>query len=166
MGAFEEIFFSMTYSGETVSLAAAMATLEVLRREPVLEHIWARGAELREGIQRLAGGVSFGVDLAGNPPRSAIGFSDREGLPSPLLRGLFLQECHKAGCSLAGLSSRPTATARATSHRRSRWSRCALGRMDDAYRGGEVEARLRGTPARRGVPLARLISTCSRFHTA
>ncbi|MFI5009056.1 MAG: aminotransferase class III-fold pyridoxal phosphate-dependent enzyme [Solirubrobacterales bacterium] len=146
MEAFEEIFFSMTYSGETVSLAAAMATLEVLRREPVLEHIWARGAELREGISRLAGGVSFGVDLAGNPPRSALGFRDREGLPSPLLRGLFLQECHKAGV-LFGVPIFTT-----YSHSEGDIAQTlevvemALGSMDDAYRGGEVEARLEGRP--------------------
>ena len=102
MRAFEEIFFSMTYSGETVSLAAAMATLEVLRYEPVLDRIWARGAELREGIRRLAQGVSFGVDLSGNPPRSAIGFRDGDGNASVLLRGLFLQECHKRGVLFGG----------------------------------------------------------------
>ncbi len=45
MRAFEEVFFSMTYGGETVSLAAALATLEVLSTEPALEHIWARGAD-------------------------------------------------------------------------------------------------------------------------
>lgn len=75
MRAFEEIFFSMTYAGETVLLAAAKATLEVLRCEPVIEHLWARGGELREGLRRLAAEVSFGVELAGNPPRSALSFS-------------------------------------------------------------------------------------------
>jgi glutamate-1-semialdehyde aminotransferase len=102
MRAFEEIFFSMTYAGETLSLAAAIATLDVLCEEPALEHIWARGVELREGIHRLAEEVSFGVDLAGNPPRSAIGFHDGEGRPSTDLRGLFLQECHRRGILFGG----------------------------------------------------------------
>lgn len=79
MRAFEEIFFSMTYSGETVALAAAMATLQVMRSEPVLEHIWARGRELRAGIERLAAGVGFAVELAGNPPRSALTFGAGAG---------------------------------------------------------------------------------------
>jgi glutamate-1-semialdehyde aminotransferase len=144
MRAFEEIFFSMTYSGETVSLAAAAATLGVLRSEPVLDWIWARGADLRSGIERLAGQVSFGVELAGNPPRSAIGFRDADGLPSTLLRGLFLQECHKRGVLFGG----PIFTT--YSHDEDDIARTieilesAFERMDEAHRAGDVEAHLEG----------------------
>ena len=97
MEAFEEIFFSMTYSGETMSLAAALATLDVIEAEPVIEHIWARGRELRDGIEALAAQVSFEVNLIGNPPRSALTFGDGSGATSPALRALFLQEAHKHG---------------------------------------------------------------------
>jgi len=146
MRAFEEIFFSMTYSGETVSLAAAMATLEVLRREPALEHIWARGGELREGIRQLAASASFGVDLAGNPPRSAIAFSDGQGRPSPLLRGLFLQECHTRGVLFGG----PIFTTYSHSERDIARTldvvAAAFERMEEAHREGDVEAHLQGRP--------------------
>jgi glutamate-1-semialdehyde aminotransferase len=144
MRAFEEIFFSMTYSGETVSLAAARATLEVLRTEPVIEHIWDRGAELREGLRRLIGGVSFGVELAGNPPRSALGFSEGDGLSSPLLRGLFLQECHKAGVLFGGPIFTTYSHSEADIERTLEVVELAFARMDEAYRGGEVEARMEG----------------------
>jgi len=144
MRAFEEIFFSMTYSGETVSLAAAMATLAVLRGEPVLEHIWARGAELRKGIERLGETVSFGVELAGNPPRSAIAFSDAEGQPSPLLRGLFLQECHTRGVLFGG----PIFTTYSHSEQDIAHTlevlEAAFERMEEAHREGDVQAHLRG----------------------
>jgi glutamate-1-semialdehyde 2,1-aminomutase/spore coat polysaccharide biosynthesis protein SpsF len=96
MTAFERIFFSMTYAGETVSLAAALATLGVLTTEPVLEHVWRLGAELRTGFEALADQVSFGVELLGNPPRSALVFR-HDGAVSPELRALFLQETHKRG---------------------------------------------------------------------
>lgn len=49
----EEIFFSFTFGGETLSLAAALATLERLQREPVLETIAARGERLRDRLQML-----------------------------------------------------------------------------------------------------------------
>ncbi len=146
MRAFEEVFFSMTYSGETVSLAAAMATIEVLRSEPVLEHIWARGAELREGIERLAAAVDFGVDLLGNPPRSAIAFSDAEGHPSPLLRGLFLQECHTRGVLFGGPIFTTYSHSEQDIARTLDAVEVALGYMDEAHRDGDVEARLRGRP--------------------
>ncbi len=146
MRAFEEIFFSMTYSGETVSLAAAMATLAVLRSEPVLERIWARGAALREGILRLAEGVGFGVELAGNPPRSAIAFHDDRGRPSPLLRGLFLQECHRRGVLFGGpifttYSHSPEDIARTLDT-----VQAAFERMDEAHRAGDIESHLEGAP--------------------
>ena len=107
MAPFEEIFFSMTYSGETVSLAAALATLDVLDSEPVIEHVWACGAQLRDGIAGLADQVSFGVKLLGNPPRSALTFHEESGTESLALRALFLQECHRRGV-LFGVPMFPT----------------------------------------------------------
>jgi glutamate-1-semialdehyde aminotransferase len=96
MRAFERIFFSMTYSGETVSLAAALATLNLLRSEPVIERLWALGTELRRGLADLVAGAEFEVELLGNPPRSALQFG------SPELRGLWLQETHKRGVLFGG----------------------------------------------------------------
>jgi glutamate-1-semialdehyde aminotransferase len=146
MRAFEEIFFSMTYSGETVSLAAAVATLGVLREQPVLDWIWARGAELRSGIQRLAADVSFDVELIGNPPRSAINFGAADEQPSTALRGLFLQECHKRGV-LFGVPIFPT-----YSHTERDIAvtleavEAAFECMEEAHRAGDVQARLEGRP--------------------
>ena len=147
MSAFEEIFFSMTYSGETVSLAAARATLEILRREPVIEHIWATGTALRAGIERLAERTSFDVALAGNPPRSSLTFSPQpEGPPSDELRAIFLQETHKRGV-LFGVPIFPT------------WSHdeadvehtlgaveAAFERMEAAHAAGDYAAHLEGVP--------------------
>jgi glutamate-1-semialdehyde aminotransferase len=146
MRAFEEIFFSMTYSGETVSLAAAMATLGVLCCEPVLEHIWARGAELREGIRRLAEGVSFGVELAGNPPRSAIAFHGEDGQPSPLLRGLFLQECHRRGVLFGGPIFTTYSHGEDDIARTLEVVEAAFERMEVAHSRGAVAAHLEGHP--------------------
>ncbi|HEV3093364.1 MAG TPA: aminotransferase class III-fold pyridoxal phosphate-dependent enzyme [Solirubrobacteraceae bacterium] len=160
MRAFEQIFFSMTYSGETVSLAAALATLGVLRSEPVLDWIWARGAELRAGIQRLAAQVSFGVELVGNPPRSAVSFyeeaapssahdasragADQARQPSAILRGLFLQECHKRGV-LFGVPIFPTYShSEADIAHTVSVVESAFERMEEAYSAGELQSRLEG----------------------
>jgi glutamate-1-semialdehyde 2,1-aminomutase len=49
----EEIFFSFTFGGEMLSLAAAKAVLLKLRREPVLETIAGRGKRLLAGLSSL-----------------------------------------------------------------------------------------------------------------
>jgi glutamate-1-semialdehyde 2,1-aminomutase/spore coat polysaccharide biosynthesis protein SpsF len=159
MKAFAEVFFSMTYAGETVSLAAAKATLGVLREEPVVEHIWTRGRELRAGLERLAEHTSFTVKLAGNPPRSALSFGEpeREPLgaevaasekvgadPSILLRGLFLQECHRQGVLFGG----PTFTTYSHTPEDIAHTlaavQAAFERMEQAYLAGDVEGHLEG----------------------
>jgi glutamate-1-semialdehyde aminotransferase len=146
MAPFEEIFFSMTYSGETTSLAAALATLDVIDSEPVLEHIWARGKQLRAGLSELADHVSFGVTLLGSPPRSALAFDDGSGVESPELRALFLQECHRRGV-LFGAPIFPTYShSEADVTRTLAVAEVAFERMEAAYVAGAVAARLEGVP--------------------
>src|SRR5262249_4371992 len=49
----EEIFFSFTFGGETLSLAAAKATLDKLRREPVIATLRKRGEMLLSRLHAL-----------------------------------------------------------------------------------------------------------------
>jgi glutamate-1-semialdehyde aminotransferase len=44
---------SLTYGGDTLSLAAAKACLTVMREQPVHEHLWRVGAQLSEGLAKL-----------------------------------------------------------------------------------------------------------------
>jgi glutamate-1-semialdehyde 2,1-aminomutase len=44
-------FISLTFGGETLSLAAALATIEELKRRDVFRHTWALGERLRRGMQ-------------------------------------------------------------------------------------------------------------------
>jgi glutamate-1-semialdehyde aminotransferase len=147
MSAFDDIFFSMTYSGETLSLAAAKATLEVLRSEPVLEHIWAIGRSLRAGIADLAAGAPFEVQLVGNPPRSAMTFAaEPGGAPHDLLRAIFLQETHKRGV-LFGVPIFPTYSHTDEDVRTTLGAMAAaFDRMAAAHATGDYEAHLEGRP--------------------
>ena len=60
MDALREVFFSGTHGGETLSLAAARATLDVLADQPVHEHLWRLGRRLQEGV--LAAIERHGLD--------------------------------------------------------------------------------------------------------
>jgi glutamate-1-semialdehyde 2,1-aminomutase len=48
-----DVFFAGTYNGHAGSVAAALATLEVLEREPVHEHIFRLGDKMRAGLQEI-----------------------------------------------------------------------------------------------------------------
>jgi glutamate-1-semialdehyde aminotransferase len=146
MRAFEQIFFSTTYGGEALSLAASCATLATLRNEPVIEHIWARGAELREGIQQLATGVSFNVALSGNPPRSGLAFYDASGHPSTALRGVFLQECHRRGVLFGGPIFLSYSHSQQDIRSTLQVIAAAFERMEAANRDGDVLGYLDGKP--------------------
>jgi len=140
MQVFERIFFSMTYSGETVSLAAALATLRMLRAEPVVERIWDTGAALRRGLAELIAGSGLDVRLEGNPPRSVLAFAGQEP------RGLFLQECHKRGV-LFGVPIFPTYRHSEADVRQTlAAAEAAFERMAAAERDGDYAAHLEGAP--------------------
>ena len=90
----EEIFFSFTFGGETLSLAASLATLTKLQREPVTSTLQRRGTTLMDGVRRLidANGLSEVLAVAGHPSWSFLVMKDSTGVPSFELKTLFLQE--------------------------------------------------------------------------
>ncbi len=104
MAEMERVFFSSTFGGETLSLAAAMAVLEKLRREPVLETIHARGEQLlaraRKAIEE-SGGEDF-LGLSGHPAWSFLTVRDAGGSKAHELRTLFLQEVFARGVLTLG----------------------------------------------------------------
>ncbi|HTY59099.1 MAG TPA: aminotransferase class III-fold pyridoxal phosphate-dependent enzyme, partial [Bacteroidota bacterium] len=59
-----------TYAGETLSMAAAVATLDCMTREKVHEHIWAMGRRLMDGFNALAADLGINGHAAGLPPAS------------------------------------------------------------------------------------------------
>ena len=56
-----------TYAGETLSIAAAIATLKIMRREKVHEHLYAMGKRLMEGFVSIARDVGVEAVPAGLP---------------------------------------------------------------------------------------------------
>lgn len=49
----EEIFFSSTFGGECLSLAAAIAVIDKINREPVVDKLWTTGEKLSQGVGDL-----------------------------------------------------------------------------------------------------------------
>lgn len=88
------VFFSLTFGGETLSLAASLATIEEIREKRVIEHIWKQGNKLKDGYNKLA--IDAGLDkytkCVGWGPRSIIQFVGKDGQDWLELKSLFQQE--------------------------------------------------------------------------
>jgi glutamate-1-semialdehyde 2,1-aminomutase len=104
----EEVFFSFTFGGETLSLAAAVATMDKLRREPVLESIAAQGSLLVQGVRSRIDqhGVSEFLSISGHPAWTFLAF--RDGACSSWdVKTLFMQEMLARGFLTLGSPKLP-----------------------------------------------------------
>jgi glutamate-1-semialdehyde 2,1-aminomutase/spore coat polysaccharide biosynthesis protein SpsF len=107
MELFTEIFFSFTFGGEAVSLAAAKATIEVMRERDVIAYLWEQGQRLKDGYRVLAReyGLEKLTECQGLPPHTVVVFRDEQGQESLLMKSLFMQECLKRGVLFSGVQN-------------------------------------------------------------
>ncbi len=96
---------STTHGGETHALAAAIATMQVYRREGVIEHLYRQGARLRQEAEdaiRRHGLCDF-VKILGKPCCLSYATLGPDGRPSQAFRTLFLQETIRRGVLMPSL---------------------------------------------------------------
>jgi glutamate-1-semialdehyde 2,1-aminomutase len=96
----ERVFLlSTTHGAETHGLAAAIATMQVYRTEPVIETLWSRGERLATGLKAAAAsaGVADHVPFLGPPCCLVFGSRDETGQPSQPFRTLLMQELIERG---------------------------------------------------------------------
>lgn len=100
----EEVFFSGTFGGETLSLAAAKAVLTKLRAEPVLETLKTRGRTILLNVSQLIAEFELGSMLAvtGHPSWSFLQFRDVPGVSRVHAKTFFLQEVFRRGIYALG----------------------------------------------------------------
>ena len=100
----EDVFFSMTFGGEVLSLAAALSTIKELRDKNVFAHLWKQGEKLKNGYNSLA--AEFGLTdctvCAGLPPKALVQFFDAGGFSALTLKSLLQQEVIKRGVLFNG----------------------------------------------------------------
>lgn len=100
----EEIFFSFTMGGETLSLAAAVATLGKVKRNSVPAALAATGTAILEGTRERIErhGIARFAAASGHPSWSFLLFQDADGIPALEIKTLFLQECFARGILTLG----------------------------------------------------------------
>ncbi len=96
----ERVFLlSTTHGAENHSLAAAIETMHIYKREKVIEHLYRQGERLREGLTRVAreAGVQDYFQVVGKAPNLVYSTCDQQKQPSQPFRTLFLQEMIQQG---------------------------------------------------------------------
>ncbi len=90
----EDVFFSFTFGGETLSLAASLATMNKIQKQPVLKHIGNIGQKILNLLQNLI--TKHKVDnifsLSGHPSWIFLTIKDCSFYSSFEMKTLFLQE--------------------------------------------------------------------------
>lgn len=97
MKIFDDVFFSTTYAGDTLSLAASSATISEFKEKPVIKKIWENGSVLMEEFNKITNENSLSIQLTGYPVRMKLVGNDSSGNDSALLRSLLIQELVKRG---------------------------------------------------------------------
>ncbi len=148
MELFDEVFFSFTFGGEAVSLAASVATIKEMRENNVIAHLWAQGRKLKDGYNVLSKeyGVERHTECIGLPPRTVVTFKDEAGAESLILKSLFQQECLKRGLLFSGGHNICYSHSDSDIEHTLRVYRTALEILSQAIREGDVLERLEGKP--------------------
>jgi len=95
----EDIFFSGTFGGETLSLAAANVVLDKIANEDIIEKISSTGEKVFSEVQKLIERhqVENIFALKGHPSWSFLTISPINGYVPSQIKTLFLQELFKRG---------------------------------------------------------------------
>jgi len=97
---------STTHGAETHGLAAAIATMQIYEREPVIETMYRQGLRLKTQAEQViaAHGLSDYVKVFGRPCCLLHSTRDADGKQSQAFRSLFLQETIRRGVLMPSLA--------------------------------------------------------------
>lgn len=99
----ERVFFSFTFGGEAVSIAAALETIKVMEERDVLSHIRKYGLKLMQECRGLIErhGLSRHVSVTAHPQNMALSFKEASD-EVQVLKSIFQQEVLSRGILFNG----------------------------------------------------------------
>ncbi len=103
MKLFNEVFFSFTFGGETLSISAALATIRYIIENKTVDYMWKQGEKLQKGINALINGKALNnvISLECYPVRMIMNFKGNEK-ECLAMKTLFQQECAKRNVLFTG----------------------------------------------------------------
>ena len=99
MRVLDQTFFSFTYGGDCIGLAAAAACIPKLKREKVPCHLWSVGEKLKYGFNVLAKEYELEdfVECIGYPCRTVVSFNGQGKYNELEIKSIFQQELIRRG---------------------------------------------------------------------
>lgn len=93
------IFFSGTMFGETLSLAASLATIEKMQRENVIDHLWQMGLSMNRVALNAIESWDLGhyIKMGGLAPRRTITIQGDDVVSADKIRTIFLSMMAEQG---------------------------------------------------------------------
>lgn len=100
----ENIFYSTTFGGETLSLAAAKAVITKMMKEPVIKQINLRGKYLKENLQNIIiqNQLENTIEIKGHYPWLILNVKDTEKYSQWVIKTYILQEMISKGIFFGG----------------------------------------------------------------
>ena len=99
MDEMENIFFSGTFGGEALSLAASIAVIDKIKNQPVIQTLWKSGETIKDGLDRLFSqhGLSELIKLCGLAPWQILQFASYGEYSPAQIKTFFVHELFKRG---------------------------------------------------------------------
>jgi glutamate-1-semialdehyde 2,1-aminomutase/spore coat polysaccharide biosynthesis protein SpsF len=147
MNEMEEIFFSSTFGGEALSLAASLATIKKMRARNVIDAIWKRGQTLADGLRAriTQHKLSNVIAVNGVPSWTLLGFRDApNGSSKEAIKTLLMIELLQRGVLTAGSHNICYAHDAADTAQVLSAYDYALASVADAIASGDIDKRLGG----------------------
>lgn len=142
----QDVFFFTTFGGETLSLAAAKATIKELKTKKVIEFLKSQGEKLIIGINKLINELEMPyVSLIGYPFRSLLTFNPSAGNPL-LMKSYMQQELIKRGILWSGYHNMSFSHTDSDINYTLETYKIILPMLKDAVESGDIESRLLGEP--------------------
>jgi len=143
----DNIFYSGTFFGETLSLAAAIATIEKMERENTIEKLWHTGSVLGivAGAAIAKHGLETSITLSGLPPLVRLTFKNDQ------IAALFRREMIASGTLIIASHNVCAALGPSEIARVAKSYDHACGVVAEALKAGDIERRLAGSGIAKGV---------------
>ncbi|MBI2642365.1 MAG: aminotransferase class III-fold pyridoxal phosphate-dependent enzyme [Candidatus Wildermuthbacteria bacterium] len=100
----EDIFFSFTFGGECLSLAASLAVIEEMEKKRVIQYLWKQGAYLQNNTRNILkeNGLGDFIQLKGKPCWQLFVMHDHKGFSALEMKSYIQKALIQRGILWAG----------------------------------------------------------------